>query len=114
MRALIWLGLRPRIDTSSAAVPATCGAAMLVPCEPMTGRVHATSTVTPAVVRATIVPLHAAHTAVCRPAGSGSAGPRDVFPPGAATLMAERPKFEWTAGASTSVHGPVRRSGFVN
>src|SRR2546425_13007912 len=92
MRALIWPGFRPRMDTSNAAVPATCGAAMLVPCAPMTGRVHATGTVTPAFVRATIVPLHAAHTAVCRPAGSGSGGPKELVPPGAATVIAERPK----------------------
>src|SRR2546430_1628481 len=79
MRALIWLGFRPRVDTSNAAVPATCGAAMLVPSAPMTGRVHGTGTVTPRFVRATIVPLHAAHTAVCRPAGSVSGGPKELL-----------------------------------
>src|SRR5881409_361524 len=86
MRALIWLGFRPRIDTSSAAVPVTCGAAMLVPWAP---RIKKGDEKQPTI---RLVWLHAAHTNTSLPAGAVSAGPNELLPPGAATLMTERPK----------------------
>src|SRR5437016_10173443 len=100
MRALIWLGLRPRIDTSSAAVPDTWGAAMLVPCAPTRkmgsaaqGLIFLTGWPSLSRLSAKTVWLHAAQTKTSRLAGKGRSGPKELLPPGAATLMAERPKF---------------------
>src|SRR5437762_7489643 len=110
MRALICLGFRPTIDTRSAAAPVTWGAAMLVPCAPTmkVGR--------GAQLMSRLVWLHAAHTNASLPAGGVSGGPNELLPPGAATLITERPKLVKYAGASTSVNGPVRAKfafGFV-
>src|SRR5437773_12351102 len=76
MRALIWLGLRPRIDTSNAAVPATCGAAMLVPRAPTMkmgsaaqGLIFLTGWPSLSRLSAKTVWLHAAHTNTSLPAG---------------------------------------------
>src|SRR5438094_9853425 len=105
MRALIWLGLRPRIDTSSAAVPATWGADMLVPRAPtmLIGLQKNPNNS----CRYREVWLQAAHTKTSLLAGGESSGPEEPLPPGAATSMALRPKFVSNAGASTSVQGPV-------
>src|SRR5438034_10748225 len=78
---------RPTIDTSSAAVPVTCGAAMLVPWAP---RIKKGDEKQPTI---RLVWLHAAHTNTSLPAGAASGGPNELLPPGAATLMTERPKF---------------------
>src|SRR2546422_5962938 len=72
MRALIWLGLRPRIDTSSAAVPVTCGAAMLVPWAP---RIKKGDEKQPTI---RLVWLHAAHTNTSLPAGAANGGPNEL------------------------------------
>src|SRR5436309_5583639 len=75
---------------------------MLVPCAPTmkVGR--------GAQLMSRLVWLHAAHTKTSLPAGGVSGGPNELLPPGAATLMAERPKFVKYEGASILVHGPLR------
>src|SRR2546429_192757 len=55
-----------------------------------------------------LVCVQAAHTNTSLPAGAASGGPKELLPPGAATLMTERPKFVQYAGASILVHGPLR------
>src|SRR5947199_6646822 len=55
-----------------------------------------------------LVWLQAAHRHTSLPAGAASGGPNELLPPGAATLMTERPKFVYYAGASILVHGPLR------
>src|SRR6266851_1767696 len=95
MRALIASGFRPRIDTSKAAVPVTCGAAMLVPSAPMRKMslgAHGKN-FTPVLGSVKIaVWLHGAHTNTFLLAGAGRAGPNELLPPGAATSIALRPK----------------------
>src|SRR5712691_7870349 len=95
------------MDTSNAAVPATCGADMLVPRAPTIKMGSAEQPVRSTGVVTRLVWVHAAHTNTLRRVGNGSAGPAEILPPGAATLMTERPKLVYDAGASTSVQGPV-------
>src|SRR5256885_16869849 len=68
MRAFIWAGWRPMIETRSAAVPVTCGAAMLVPCAPTMNRGDEKQRMN------RLVWLHAAHTKTSLPAGAARAG----------------------------------------
>src|SRR5690349_4435672 len=75
---------------------------MLVPCAPTMNNGEEKQPMS------RLVWLHAAHTKTSRPAGRGSGGPKELLPPGAPTLIAERPKFVKYAGASTLVKGPVR------
>ena len=78
------------IETRSAAVPVTCGAAMLVPCAPTMNRGDEKQRMN------RLVWLHAAHTKTSLPAGAaraGSGGLNELLPPGAATSIARRPKF---------------------
>src|SRR5688572_4463949 len=88
-RARIADGLCPTSSAMSAATPAACGAAMLVPVIP-TMKVPVWQT-----ARANEKLEQAAHT-----------GPRPV-PPGAATVIAVAPKLLYEARASTFCHGPV-------
>src|SRR5207247_180734 len=87
MRALIWLGLRPRIDTSNAAVPATCGAAMLVPRAPTMrmgsaaqGLIFLTGWPCLSRLSAKTVWLHAAHTHTSLPPGGVGRAPAAPSP----------------------------------
>src|SRR5437870_11738546 len=76
MRALIRAGFLPRIGTSRAAVPVTCGAAMLVPCAPTIKVGNGAQLISK------LVWLHAAHTKTSRLAGGASGGAERAVPAG--------------------------------
>src|SRR5690242_4126172 len=97
MAARIWPGFRPVRSTSSAASPDTCGVAWLVPMKPLMNRSwgNALHTVSENVFVAGSNasdslehPDHTHETPMMLPCGSNEA-----LPPGAATLIAERPTF---------------------
>ena len=85
---------------SSAARPATCGDAWLVPISPISRlpAVHAVSTGAPAGVKlamSVLLQSDQTHDAMSTPHGHADVVNfgASALPPGAATLMAERPKF---------------------
>src|SRR5687767_11343743 len=93
MRAAICDGLRPISPAMSAARPAVCGEAMLVPFTPR-------------------MKLPVLQTWTCTENFEHAAQTGAAFPPGAATLTAERPKLLYGASASTfvrNVYAPFTR-----
>src|SRR5882724_12074272 len=92
MRSLIASGFRPRMDTSKAAVPVTCGADMLVPRAPIRkmGLAAHGKNFTPFASVKIAVWLQGADTKTALLAGAGRSGPNELFPPGATDRKSTR------------------------
>src|SRR5919201_1118797 len=89
----------------SAASPATCGDAMLVPALP---RIKLKPLFAEHAVKKKWCPLSSTIHCFEQAAQINPPLPvRPPIPPGAAKLIAERPKLLYGARASTFVHGPV-------